>query len=163
MTRINAVEFFGWSDRFDYLVTRNLAHIRSNWELTWNHYDASYVAEDDSYAEAVNQLLHELSSVSPPSKYHDHEDRLAEYLQRISNWNLRKVNGRWEGLPYELLLEQGGLGDVDQEDLILAAAGRIRAAIEFGQGHFDDMEESHRHVLSVVITTILYYRSDSLR
>ena len=102
-----------------------------------------------------------MSEVDPSRKYHDNEDRLAEYLQHNSSWNIRKVNERWIGAAYENILEQGGFGDIDQEQLILAAAGRIRAAIERGQTHFDDMEESHRYMLAIVIIVILYHRSDA--
>ena len=42
-------DFFNWSDSFDYLVTRQLSHIRSNWELTWNHEEEEYESEEDSY------------------------------------------------------------------------------------------------------------------
>lgn len=150
-----------WSDLLDYMVNRELSHIRANWELTWNHSEQKYEPEEDSYAELLNELFRELSAVEPPSKYHDNEDRLAEYLRNNSLWKIRKVKGRWVGAPYESILEQGGFSDIDQKDLVLAASGRIKAAINHGQMHFDDMEESHRYILSIVIVIILYHRTDA--
>ena len=161
MSKIDAVEFFGWSDLLDHMVNRELSHIRSNWEMTWDHGEARYEPEEDSYAEALNDLFRQMSEIDPPRKYHDNEDRLAEYLQQNSTWNIRKVKGRWVGAAYESILEQGGFGDIDQEQLRLAAAGRIRAAIDRGQKHFDDMEESHRYMLAIVMIVILYHRSDA--
>ncbi len=158
MNKIDAKSFFGWSDLLDYMVNRELSHIRSNWEMTWDDSNDNYIPEEDSYAEALNKLFEEMSEVNPPLKYHDNEDRLAEYLQENSNWSIRKRNGRWIGAAYESILEQGGFGDVNQEQLILAAAGRIRAAIDREQTHFDDMEESHRYILAIVLIVILYHR-----
>lgn len=161
MSKIDAVSFFGWSCLLDYMVNRELSHIRGNWEMTWDHSENKYEPEEESYAEALNELFVELSSVDPPSRYHDQEDRLAEYLRDHSKWKIRKVKNRWIGAPYKIILEQGGFSDVDQEQLILAAAGRIKAALNRGQNHFDDMEESHRYILSIVIVVILYLRSDT--
>ena len=56
------------------------------------------------------------------------------------------------------MLEQGGFKTDGDSDLILAAAGRIKAAIERGQRHFDDMERSHQVVLAGVLAAILYHR-----
>ena len=39
---------------------------------------------------------------------------------------------------------------------MLAAAGRIKAAIDRGQLTYEDMESSHRRMLSVVLSVILY-------
>lgn len=30
------ISFFSSSDIFDHMVTRQLSHIKSNWELTWD-------------------------------------------------------------------------------------------------------------------------------
>ena len=92
MSKIDAVEFFGWSDLLDYMVNRELAHIRANWELTWNHSEQKYEPEEDSYAELLNSLFYELSEAEPPSRYHDNEDRLAEYLRDNSLWAPRKIS-----------------------------------------------------------------------
>ena len=42
---------------------------------------------------------------------------------------------------------------------MLAAAGRIRAAVIRGQTHFDQMEESHRRMLAALLLVILYHRT----
>jgi hypothetical protein len=41
---------------------------------------------------------------------------------------------------------------------VQAAAGRIHAAIDRGQLHFDDMEWSHQVILAGVLAAILYHR-----
>jgi len=75
-------------------------------------------------------------------------------------WPIVKVKGRWIGADYASILEQGGFGDIDQQDLVAAVAGRIHAAIRFGQHHFDDMERSHRDMLAAVLTIIFYHRTE---
>ncbi len=44
----NVIEFFQWSDCFDRMVTKQLEHIRSNWELTWDHANKQYESEEDN-------------------------------------------------------------------------------------------------------------------
>lgn len=151
-------DFFAWSDLFDYMVTRKLSHIRANWELTWDHDEENYEIEDDSYSGIINELVDELSNLNPPEKYHDNEDRLAEHCKNSLKWNISKVGNRWVGSDYSSILEQGGFSDVDEKDLCLAACGRVIAAIDMGQDHFDDMEKSHQDMLANVITIILYHR-----
>lgn len=153
-------DFFSWSDLFDYMVTRQLSHIKGNWELTWDHAEKEYEPEEDSYAEKINELVEELSKLDPPSRYHDNEDRLAEYCKESLNWNIKKVGGRWVGSDYASILEQGGFKDIDETNLCIAACGRVKAALDRGQMHFDDMEEFHRKMLSDVVAIILYHRSD---
>jgi hypothetical protein len=96
----------------------------------------------------------------PPKRYHDNEDVLANHVIETMKWPIRKEKGRWIGADYHSILEQGGFQDVDQKELIAAAAARIRAAIMCGQKHFDQMEESHQKMLSAVLSTILYHRSE---
>ena len=153
--------FFRQSIIFDHEALRPLSHIRGAWDLTWDEENGKYLEEEDSYANVVNDLLEELEHTSPPRKYHDNEDRLAEYVIEHLKWPIKKVGSRWVGMDYESILENGGFHDFNQADLVLAAAGRIRAAITRGQKHFDDMEESHRHMLAAVITIILYHRTDA--
>lgn len=157
---IDANIFFKNSDILDRLILRPLSHIMGNWEITWNRKDNEYEAEEDSYAERLNYLINELSLIDPPLKYHDHEDRLAEYVQSKLNWKIKKVENRWEGETYGTILEQGGFNDIGQKELLSAAAGRIRAAIDRKQLHFDDMERSHQKILADVLAIILYLRSD---
>ena len=152
--------FFLQSIVFDHQVVRPLSHILPNWELTWDDTTGKYVEEEDSYAKLLNVLISELDSTIPPSKYHDNEDRLAEYVKKSLNWKIYKKGNRWLGMDNFSILEQGGFQDIDQNELLLAAAGRIKAAKNRGQFHFDDMEKSHREMLAAVITIILYHRTE---
>lgn len=156
---IDAKKFFEQSDLLDRLALRQLSHIKGNWELIWDDEDRKYEPEEDSYAEKVNQLIEELGRVDPPKKYHENEDCLAEYVIANLNWKIKKVNSRWVGEDYAAILEQGGFNDIDEQNLILAAAGRIMAAVDRGQHHFDDMEQSHQKMLSEAIAIILYHRT----
>ena len=156
---INTKEFFSNSDLLDYLVLRPLSHIKGNWELTWDGDRQEYEPEEDSYAVLLNQLIEELCCVNPPSRYHDNEDRLAEYVRANLNWDIKKVGRRWVGEDYAAILEQGDFDDIDEENLILAVAGRIKAAIDRDQLHFDDMEQSHQKMLADVLAIIFYHRT----
>ena len=143
----------------DYEILRPLSHIRPNWELTWDAEKQQYHEEEKSYAKQLNMLIEELHNTSPPSRYHDNEDRLAEYVLDKLRWPIRKERGRWVGADYYSIIEQGGFGDLDEKDLVLAAAGRIKAACIRGQEHYDQMEESHRRMLAAVLSVILYHRT----
>ncbi len=158
---IDTKEFFRQSDLLDRLSLRPLSHIKGNWELSWDGDNEKYEPEDDSYAEKVNQLIEELGRVDPPQKYHENEDCLAEYVLDNLNWKIKKVNGRWVGQDYAVILEQSGFDDSAEENLVLAASGRIKAAIDRNQHHFDDMELSHQKMLAEVIAIILYHRTDA--
>ena len=150
--------FFSNSGDLDVDVLRPLAHIRANWELIWDAENCGYAAEEDSFAELLNALVDDLATSSPPRRYHDNEDRLAEYVVSHLNWPIRKAGLRWVGADYGVILQHGGFHDIDESDLVLAAAGRIRAALDRGQLHFDDMEESHRRMLATVLAVVLYHR-----
>lgn len=153
--------FFGDSDGLlDHIVARPLSHIALNWEMTWDQVAQQYEPEEDSFASLLNQTIADLALISPPIKYHDNEDRLAQYVIEHLKWPIRKEKGRWVGADYESILEQGGFHDIDQSELVQAAAGRVRAALIRGQPHFDDMEESHQKMLGAVLTIILYHRAD---
>lgn len=146
----------------DHNVLRPLSHIAGNWEITWNHSIQKYEPEEESFAELLNQLIFDLSTTIPPEKYHDNEDRLAEFVIENLKWPITKDRGRWVGEDYDVILEQGGFDDVGQKNLLEAATGRIYAAIKRDQTHFDEMEDSHRRMLGAVLTIILYHRSDEL-
>jgi len=49
-------------------VLRPLSHIVACWELTWDFEREKYLEEDGSYAALLNELLEELSTVSPPAR-----------------------------------------------------------------------------------------------
>jgi hypothetical protein len=155
-----ANSFFANSEFFDGDVLRPLSHIRGNWEITWNGLDDKYEKEEGSYAKLVNELILEIDNANPPAKYHDNEDRLAQYTKTHLKWNIRKEGNRWVGMDYHSIIEQGGFHDIDEKELVQAAAGRIYAARLRGQNHFDKMEESHRRILATVLSIILYHRSD---
>lgn len=150
--------FFNHSSLLDFLVLKPLSHIHPNWELTWDNKTNKYLHEDGSYAEMLNDLITELNVTVPPKRYHDNEDILAEYVRDKLNWNIKKVGNRWICGDYASVLEQGGFGDIDEENLIKAATGRIHAAIKFKQNHFDKMEEGHQKILAYVLANILYHR-----
>jgi len=155
-------DFFACSDWLDRLVLRPLSHIRPNWEFD------SESDEEDSFAGLLCSLICEIENVSPPSRYHDNEDVLAIHVQHNLNWGIQKLGNTWvnaEGKrlgpgDYLVTLEQGAFHDIDQTELIAAAAGRIHAAIDRGQTHFDEMELSHQYILAGVLTAILYHRAD---
>lgn len=155
-TKIKA--FFANCDFLDYMVLRPLSHINMSWELTWSSLDNEYEREEGTFAPLLNDLITELSTTIPPAKYHDNEDCLAEYVKQSLNWNIHKKGGRWEGDDYNVILEQGGFKDINQQNLIQASSGRIKAAIDRGQNHFDDMEVSHKRMLAAVMTIIIYQR-----
>ena len=151
--------FFARSEHLDVEALRPLSHILANWELTWDAANQKYCEEDDSYATVLNELILELSSATPPARYHDNEDRLAEYVIKHLKWAIRKDGNRWVGEDYGLILQQGGFRDINEQNLVLAAAGRIHAALDRNQLHYDYMEDSHRRMLGAVIATILYHRT----
>lgn len=155
--------FFAWSDGIlDRMVLRPLSHITLNWELTWDHEARAYKTEEDSFAAILNQTILDLSECQPPARYHDNEDRLAQFVIEKLGWPIRKERGRWVGADYESILEQGGFQDVDQENLVQAAAGRVHAALDRQQTHFDDMERSHQRMLAAVLSVILYHRGNEV-
>lgn len=157
--KINAKEFFGGNELFDYLCLRPLSHINGNWDVSWDFDREEYVSEENSYADQVNCLLAELEDLVPPKEYHENEDCLAFYVIESLGWDLHKKGKRWVGVDYRYILERGGFRDIDQKNLVLAAAGRIKAAVDRGQKSFDDMEVSHQNMLAAVISIILYHRS----
>ena len=160
MTKNELINFFKQSELFDYMVTRPLSHIMPNWELSWDFENERFALEEDSLAEEVNILIEEIANVQPPENYHASEDALAEYVKSHLNWNIHKVKNRWISCDYEAVLNQGSLDDGEQRNLILAAAGRISAAIARKQLHFDDMECGHQRILAMVMASILYQRID---
>ncbi len=161
-------DFFSCSELVDYEVLRPLSHIRPNWEMTWNFDDGTYESEDDSFAAQFNEMIDELATCNPPSKYHANENVLAEYVQQNLNWGIQRKGNIWvngDGNPltpddYIVTLQQGAFHDAYERELTLSAAGRIRAALDRGQTHYDDVEESHRRIIAGVLCSILYHRAD---
>ena len=151
-------DFFKKSTDLDWMVLKPLSYAYPYWELTWDEETDEYETEEDSLAENLNQLIQEIYQTKPPKKYHDNEDFLAEYVDRNLNWKIKKVGNRWICGDYASLIEQGGFGDIDEKNLVKAAAGRIQSAIKFGQNNFDDMEQGHKKILAYVLAIILYHR-----
>ena len=108
----------------------------------------------------LNKLIGELAQLNPPTKYHIHEYCLAEYVIGYCHWTIYKVGNRWKGLDYVSILESAGFYDVGESNLMLAAAGRTKAAINRNQNNFDDMERSHQRILATVLSIILYHRTN---
>ena len=159
MTKQELIHFFKNSDLFDYMVTRPLDHIHPNWELMWDDDNEQFKQEDGSYAEKINEILDELLAIPTPVSYHDNEDILANYVLEHLDWDIAKVHGRWISCDYCAVINQGSFGDEEQKNLLSAAKGRIKAAIEHGQETFDDMEYGHQRILAMVLASILYQRS----
>ncbi len=150
--------FFKKSEILDYYVLRQLSHINSSWELVWDSEVNEYEREEGTFASLLNDLIDELASTPAPARYHDNEDTLAEYVKQNQKWKIRKLGNRWTGSDYKSILEQGGFKDMNEKDLVKAAVGRIKGAIDRKQQHFDDMEETHRKILADVLAIILYHR-----
>ncbi len=153
--------FFAQSDLLDYLALRPLAHIRGNWDVTWDPAAGRYEPEEDSFAQHLNVLIEDIATCEPPTSYHEHEDSLAERCRDKMKWPISKVGNRWIGVKdYHAILEAGSIPYYDQDELVLSSAGRMKAAMQRGQMHFDDMEKSHRYVLGGVMAIIIYWRAD---
>lgn len=156
-------DFFYKSSFLDMLVLKPLSHIRETWDLSWDDKTKRYSIEDNSFGQEFNNLISELEKTLPPQNYHDKEDLLAEYLKKRFNWELKKIGKKWTGAEYKVILEQGGFGDINEENLVLAASGRIHAAIKLGQNNFDEMENGHMFILANILSIILYHRDVSTR
>lgn len=154
--------FFFKSSHLDLLALKPLSHIKPYWDLSWDSELEEYLVEEGSFALELNNLISEIENTPPPSKYHVCEDELANYVKANLNWPITKINNRWVFLKnisdYPSILEQGGFGDIDEKNLILSASGRIQAAIDFGQNHFDEMEDGHQRILAIVLAIILFQR-----
>jgi hypothetical protein len=151
-------DFFYRSGAIDYSVLRPLSHIRFNWDVMWDRDLERYKPEEDSFSDDLNELIEQIANLNPPAKYHDNEDRLAEFVRERLSWKIRKEGRRWVGADYQFIFEQGGFDDHDMSNLLLAATGRVHAAISRGQRHFDDMGDSHQNMLAAVLSIILYHR-----
>lgn len=159
-------KFFEPSSFIEHEVLRPLSHIRANWDLCIDAESGRYLEEENSFAALFNALIDELVVTQPPLRYHDNEDRLGEYVQRHLNWKIKKSGRAWinqagsrlQPSDYLALLEQGTFNNEGINNLVLAAAGRVHAAIQNGQMHFDEMERSHQIILAGVLSAILYRR-----
>lgn len=112
--------------------------------------------EEGHLSEKLIKLIDILATTTPPLRYHDNEDQLAEYL--ISQgWKIKKKGRFWIVDSYEYMLQQGSLShEVNHIELIYAATGRVAAAIQHGQRSFDDMEEGHKKMLASILTILVF-------
>ena len=156
------IEFFYRSELLDYEVLKPLSHIRGNWELSSSFGDFHFQIEENSFAKELSELIDEIENIKIPKRYHDNEDMLSIYVQEKFNKEIKKVGKRWIGGPYKIILQDGGLFDIDEKNLVQSAKGRIIAAKIHNQNHYDDMELGHRKMLAVILTLILYHRSDNI-
>lgn len=138
------------------MTLRPLSHITLSWETQWDFENERYKPEYDSFADDLNVVIEQLAMCARPASYHSHEDQLAENTLRQLRWPIQKKNGRWIGADYANILEQGAFGAMP--DLISAACGRVHAALDHGQTHFDEMEDAHLAMLAALITIIIYHR-----
>ena len=150
--------FFKWSGLLDEEVTKRLQYIKSDWELQWDFEEEQYIEEENSFSPELNKLFIEFSAYEPVQNYHMNEDEIVEFLNEKRNTKITKVGKRWSVDDYGQTLEQGAFSDIEQYNLKQAAIGRIYAAIKRGQNNYDDMEESHRFILSEILISILYHQ-----
>lgn len=150
--------FFARSDALDYLCLRPLDHIAPSWEVVWDLDGLRCVPEEDSFAADLNLAIDEIAGAVRPPRYHDDEDALIEAYLGASKWPQQKKGNRWIVADYASLLEQSASADLHEARLVSAATGRVHAALDLGQMHFDSMEEGHRRILAQVVTIILYKR-----
>jgi hypothetical protein len=155
------LNFFERSDLLDRFVLRPLSHIAPNWDLAWDPQLCRYELEADSFAGDLNFIIEEISQTKRPARYHDHEDTLAEATVRELNWPIQNKNGKWIGADYQSILEQGAFNDIGQKDLIASATGRVHAAMDFSQMHFDEMEIGHLNMLAALMTIAIFHRDCS--
>lgn len=148
--------FFARSDYLDYMVLRPLSHITMSWEVTWGV--DRYEPEVDSFASDLNEIIHQIAGSQRPDHYHDNEDRLAERVVTELKWPIQKKGGRWHGADYQSILEQGAFEDIGQRELAIAANGRVQMALDYGQSHFDAMDDAHMTMLSALMTIMIYHR-----
>ncbi|WP_348761083.1 hypothetical protein [uncultured Salinisphaera sp.] len=155
------IDFFERSHFLDYEVLRPLSHIRAHWELSSGYDGCHFEIEEDSFAKELGELIDELEETSIPARYHDNEDRLAEYVREKFKQEINKVGNRWVGNDYRIILQDAGILDIDEKNLVQSAKGRIVAAQKRNQNHYDDMEPGHRKMLGVILTLILFHRADN--
>lgn len=148
--------FFARSDYLDRMALRPLSHFTSSWEVHWDTETSRYEPEFDSFADDLNVAIEQIAACERPVSYHSHEDFLAENTLRSLKWPIQKTKGRWIGADYAAILEQGAFGEMPK--LVAAACGRVHAAMDHGQAHFDVMEEGHLIMLAALITIIIYHR-----
>lgn len=161
--------FFRRSSFLDHAVLRPLSHVSPDWELQSDGDDDHYLEEDGSLAAHLNVLIENIANSSPVLDYHSHENELASGYQEVSSGEIYLEGNLWldrkTGRPIEKdmvghMIEQSTAGWDDLPELVLAAAGRVAAALRFGISHFDDLDSGHMQMLAVIMTDIIFRRCD---
>lgn len=164
-----ARRFFEDSDTLDHATLRPISHVAPNWELTWDSTSDRYEEEEDSLAAHLNKLIEEISNLVPPTDYHALENQHAINYEGVASGRFYLDGKLWRDQQTGQLvdkdfvghmIEQATCGHYDVPDLVLSAAGRISTALKFGVDHFDKLDRGHMEMLSVIITDILFRRSD---
>lgn len=150
--------FFSDSSYLETDTVRHLRHMDSTYELIWDSGKRQYQEDDNIFAQLLNSLIKEIGATKPAKRYHRREDIVASYVVTRLRWAISKKEKYWVGAEYDSILEQGGFDDIDERNLVLAAAGRVMTARDHGQNHYDHMEESHRRMLGTILRVILYHR-----
>jgi hypothetical protein len=162
-------DFFANSDFLDHVVLRPLSHVAANWELTSIPGPDLYLEEDNSLAGQLNVLIEEISTSNPPRDYHAYENKLAMNYPEVRSGRYYLEGKLWRDIQSGKLVEKDFVGHMieqataaqnDVPDLVLAAAGRVATAFNFRVAHFDDLDRGHMEMLSVIMTDILFRRSD---
>jgi len=153
--------FFEWSEYLDEDVTKQLRHIKQDWELMWDDENKQYIEEEYSFAEDLNKLFKELENIVPPKNYHEFEDNIAKYQIEFGKSRAKKKGKKWDVVDYASFIEQGAFHDINEYNLKKSAAGRIRGAITRKQNHYDEMEISHRIMLGDILAIILYHSENN--
>jgi hypothetical protein len=58
-----------------------------------SQYEALHFHGND-FAGELNETIDHLASLTPPKRYHGHEDRLAEYVRTKMNGRIQKIGTR---------------------------------------------------------------------
>ncbi|CAN0303965.1 unnamed protein product, partial [Chrysoparadoxa australica] len=128
-----------------------------------------YEEEEHSLASHLNKLVEEISNLVPPTDYHALENQHAINYEGVASGRFYLDGKLWRDQQTGQLvdkdfvghmIEQATCGHYDVPDLVLSAAGRISTALKFGVDHFDKLDRGHMEMLSVIITDILFRRSD---
>lgn len=161
--------FFENSDILDHAVLRPISHVAPNWELTWDLSSGRYEEEEDSLAAHLNKLIEEISHSLPPQDDHALENQYAINYEGVASGRFHLDGKLWRDRQTGKLvnkdfvghmIEQATCGHYDVPDLVHSAAGRVSTALQFGVDHFDKLDRGHMEMLSVIITDILFRRSD---
>ncbi|MFN7310785.1 MAG: hypothetical protein ACK5T0_05370 [Vampirovibrionales bacterium] len=165
------LNFFANSDFLDRVVLRPIDHLGYDWELTWDSDKQEYKPEQNSLAEHLNILIRDIASATPEKYYHTLENKWIELFSDVKQGAYKLNSNRlWvdsltdEPVPKDMLghmLEQATCCYEDIPDLITAVAGRVQTSMGRGKKtHFDQLDNGHMQMIGIIMTVILFRRSD---